>query len=88
MTKTIKRSRKPVSSKNIANDDISRKTLAVLVVVVIVVSVVGTWLVVTHNELKVKQQDTVYGTVKIEILPTADNTRPANTGNLNVGLSN
>ena len=49
-----------------SDDDISRKTLAVFVAIVVIVSVVGTWLILTNN-VAVKSSDVVQGKVTLGV---------------------
>ncbi len=60
--------RKRVASKR-SNDDISRKTLAVFVAIVVIVSVVGTWLILTNN-VAIKTSDSIQGKVKLSVEST------------------
>ncbi len=49
-----------------SEEDISKKTLAVFVVIVVIVSVVGTWLILTNN-VAMKSSDVVQGKVSLGI---------------------
>ena len=69
--------RRKVSFKR-SEDDISKKTLAVFVAIVVIVSVVGTWLILTNN-VALKSSDVVQGVVKLQIAqpPKTISTEPA-----------
>lgn len=67
-------------------DDISKKTVAILLVIAVLISVIGTWLVLTQeSEVQIENLHDG-GLVKFEVLGPAEPVIPA-TGNSVVGFS-
>lgn len=72
-------------AKKRKGDDISRQTIVILLVVAVLISVVGTWLVLTQQPTIEIEQRTGTGLVKFEILGEEQPVGPV-SGNSVVGF--
>ena len=64
-----KASSKKLAQKSISSDDISKKTVAVLLVIAVVLGVITTWVVANRVQFKQEYTTPSTGKVSLDILP-------------------